>query len=335
MSLPAFSFLSERTVLVNDPSPESRADPRPVEYLFESTLRLSLGMEQLPGEDRQRHATFLRSSQQADGGFTGRLGPSDLYYTSFAVRALAIMGELHDDVARRVASYLDARSAQGTTTIDMMSLVLAVALLESSTGQLVFGSRTPVWQTQTARHLQAFQREDGGYAKGPTGAAGSTYHTFLTTVCLQLLNVPLPDPAPLVRFTLSQQDTHGGFREIRVNKRASTNPTAAAVGLLGMLRALDAETRQRTVAFLAEMQNSEGGFLAHRRIPVADLLSTFTSLMTLTDLGALDAVDTTAAARFVQSLESPDGGFRAAAWDTDRDVEYTFYGLGCRALLAR
>jgi geranylgeranyl transferase type-2 subunit beta len=32
-------------------------------------------------------------------------------------------------------------------------------------------------------------------------------------------------------------------------------------------------------------------------------------------------------------LEMPTGGFHAAAWDPAHDVEYTFYGLGCRALL--
>ena len=34
-------------------------------------------------------------------------------------------------------------------------------------------------------------------------------------------------------------------------------------------------------------------------------------------------------------LAQPAGGFFAAAWDTAADVEYTFYGLGCLALLAK
>jgi geranylgeranyl transferase type-2 subunit beta len=32
-------------------------------------------------------------------------------------------------------------------------------------------------------------------------------------------------------------------------------------------------------------------------------------------------------------LEFPTGGFRGAAWDDQADVEYSFYGLGCLALL--
>ena len=33
-------------------------------------------------------------------------------------------------------------------------------------------------------------------------------------------------------------------------------------------------------------------------------------------------------------IKREEGGFHAAAWDTHCDVEYTFYGLGCRALFA-
>jgi len=81
------------------------------------------------------------------------------------------------------------------------------------------------------------------------------------------------------------------------------------------------------------MQTDEGGLRANTRIPIADLLSTFTGLLTLTDLNAIDAIDTNAVLRYVKSLELVNGGFHAAVWDEAHDVEYTFYGLGCLALL--
>ena len=77
------------------------------------------------------------------------------------------------------------------------------------------------------------------------------------------------------------------------------------------------------------------GWIANTRIPIADLLSTFTGLLTLFDLNAPDAIQLPPARRFVESLAQPAGGFFAAAWDTAADVEYTFYGLGSLALLAR
>jgi geranylgeranyl transferase type-2 subunit beta len=72
---------------------------------------------------------------------------------------------------------------------------------------------------------------------------------------------------------------------------------------------------------------------ANTRIPIADLLSTFTGALTLLDLQAIDQIDIRAALRFAQGLQLEFGGFHAAVWDDADDVEYTFYGLGCLALL--
>jgi geranylgeranyl transferase type-2 subunit beta len=83
------------------------------------------------------------------------------------------------------------------------------------------------------------------------------------------------------------------------------------------------------------MQTDEGGLRANTRIPIADLLSTFTGLLTLQDLNAGAAVDLAAVLRFARSLELESGGFHGAEWDPAHDVEYTFYGLGTLALLAR
>jgi geranylgeranyl transferase type-2 subunit beta len=63
------------------------------------------------------------------------------------------------------------------------------------------------------------------------------------------------------------------------------------------------------------------------------LLSTFTGCWTLEKLGALERINVVQAYHYVQSLEQPEGGFLGGAWDEATDVEYTFYGLGCLALL--
>ena len=65
-----------------------------------------------------------------------------------------------------------------------------------------------------------------------------------------------------------------------------------------------------------------------------DVLSTFTGLLTVQDLDIDDLASSRIIERFLDEwLELPPGGFRAAAWDQEADVEYTFYGLGCLALL--
>ena len=60
----------------------------PATYLERLTLRLVDGLARLPAEFRARHAAYLSAAQNADGGFSGREGGSDLYYTSFALRGL-------------------------------------------------------------------------------------------------------------------------------------------------------------------------------------------------------------------------------------------------------
>jgi geranylgeranyl transferase type-2 subunit beta len=307
-------------------------NPRP-SYLEELTIRLATGVGNLPEAVRLRHAAFLKSAQRKDGGFGGRMGESDLYYTSFGLRSLAILGELYGDPAQRAAAFLHSQLTHEDRLIDQMSLVFGAALLEASAGEDAYGTSGDAWKNDLATRIMSLRRADGGFAKGPDGAASSTYHTFLALICLQLIQRPLPDRNDVLRFIMSQQVEMGGFREIRASKRAGTNPTAAAIGVLRMFDALDPAICDSTAAFLADMQDDHGGLLANTRIPLADALSTFTGVLTLIDLGQLDVIDTTATFQFIQALENPQGGFLAAGWDEVCDVEYTFYGLGSLALL--
>ena len=188
--------------------------------------------------------------------------------------------------------------------------------------------------------LRLFARSDSGYAKVVGGTAGSTYHTFLVSLCYQLLSWPVPKPAEMVRFILSRRREDGGFVEIGPMKRSGTNPTAAAVGVMQIVEAqshletfFTADLREGVVEFLAAMPSEEDGFRANARAPLADLLSTFTGLWTLRQLGALERVDAGEACAYAQQLELPTGGFHGGIWDDQTDVEYTFYGLGCLAMM--
>ena len=80
-----------------------------IPYLARLILRIAKGLEGLAPERRNKHVEFLRSMQQADRGFSGRQGGSDLYYTSFALRRLAILGALNDAIAEQAASFIRQR----------------------------------------------------------------------------------------------------------------------------------------------------------------------------------------------------------------------------------
>ena len=301
-------------------------------YLEQLTIRLAIAIAALDPETRSRHSQWLLGLQRADGGFSGREGESDLYYTSFGLRGLSMLGELHGEPAERAAAFLGGKLTTQQTIIDFLSLIYGGFLLDMSAGIDIFADAAPNWRDAVASTLESLRLKDGGYAKGPEGRASSTYHSFLVTICLQLLERTPPSPELLVQFIYSQAADDGGFREIRAGKRAGTNPTAAAIATLQILNGLSDDYREDTVDFLAEMQTDEGGLRANTRIPIADLLSSFTGLLTLFELGGEDEVDRRKIRKYARSLEVAGGGFYGAVWDEVADVEYTFYGLGVLAL---
>ena len=309
----------------------------PQPYLPRLNARLADAVARLPEGTRSRHAAYLRASQNADGGFSGREGGSDLYYTGFALRGLAVLDALTPEVCDRAAGFLRSTLTRQTSVVDFFSLLYAALLVQTGGGPDVFADSPPDWPERVAATLEAFRVADGGFTKSVGGASGSTYHTFLVGLAYQLLGRSLPHPEEIVRFVASRRRDDGGYVEIAPMRRSGTNPTAAAVGLLQLVEyeapALTADVRGGVAKFLAEMASPEGGLRANGRAPLADLLSTFTATWTLEQLGELGRIDTKQALRYAQTLEQPDGGFRGGLWDDGFDVEYTFYGLGVLALL--
>jgi len=307
-------------------------DPSP--YLVALTLRLAEGLGELPEATRHRHAEFFLSAQQPDGGFRGRDAVSDLYYTGFAVRSLALLDQLNASTAKRIARYLQTQLGGDAHIVDLFSLVFAAQLLEMAAGVHAMAGQPDDWRGRVAQLIESLRRDDGGYAKGAAGAASSTYYSFLSVLTLELLEYPVPEPEKLVKFVLSQRRDDGGFVEIRPMRRSGVNPTAAAVGTLRVLdQQAAAEASEGVVDFVCDQQSDEGGLKANTQIPIADLLSTFTGLLTLSDLGAAHELDLPAIENFANSVEQPTGGFLAASWDEETDVEYSFYGVGTLGLL--
>jgi geranylgeranyl transferase type-2 subunit beta len=307
-------------------------------YLQHLNTQLAEGIDRLPEDFRARHAAFLGDRQNVDGGFPGREGGSDLYYTGFALRSLAILDALTPEICERAAAYLRQCLTQPASVIDFFSLLYACMLIQVSGGPDVLKDAPPSWPERAAATLETFRTPDNGYAKAAGAAAGSTYHTFLVGLCYQLLGRSWPRPDEIARFVRGRRREDGGFVEIAPMRRSGTNPTAAAVGILqmaGEALGLTEIEKEEVVTFLAEMPSLEGGLRANGRAPLADLLSTFTGAWTLQQIDALDRIDTGDALDYARGLEQPDGGFRGGLWDDRTDVEYTFYGLGVVALLNR
>lgn len=304
-------------------------------YNNELMLRLSLGATLLPASVRDAHADWLLRHQRRDGGFAGREGDSDPYYTSFALRSLWILDRLDGAVAARVGEFLRGRLTRRDSVIDLISLIFGAAILEMAAGEVVISDEDTTWRENVAGMLAELRCSDGGFAKTPEGRAGSTYQSFLCVLCHEVMEVPVPDVDGLMRFIQSQRHIDGGYLEIRAAKRPGVNPTAAAIGTLKALDRLDIQRERDTVEFLLEMQSEEGGLTANTRIPFADLLSSFTGLTTLVDLNASENLSIPRLIQYAESMQSPsEGGFVGFALDQTPDVEYTFYGLATLAMCA-
>ena len=303
-------------------------------YLFDLAERLANGLRPMDDERRGRHRAFLLSQQMPDGGFRGREGDADLYYTGFAVRALSVLGTFDADDAGRVAGFLRSHAVESLNVIDLLSWLYSALVVQAATGDDLLVGLPGDFADRTAESLERLRRPDGGYAKAAEGAIGSTYHSFLVALVYELLGRELPRPNALVQFLYDRQRDDGGFVEIDPMKRSGTNPTAAAAALLRQFGGLDDEIREDVGHLLTAVWSNDGGFAANTRIPFPDGLSTFTAVLTAQDLGLARLVRKPMLRHFVtRELEFPTGGFRGAAWDVQADAEYTFYGLGVLGLI--
>jgi len=306
-------------------------------YLVKLALRLAAGLAKMPPAALEKHRSFILTQQQADGGFSGRDGGSDLYYTGFAVRSLGILGGVEKQECIQISRFLRQFQIENLSTIDLLSWLYCALIIQASGGEDLLSEAPENWNSQISRNLERLRTNDGGYAKSEQGALGSTYHTFLVVLIYQLIGLEIPGQNDLIQFLYDRQRDDGGFVEITPMKRSGTNPTAAAVATLMILNSMDDELKEDVREFLTQVKSSEGGFQANTRIPFADGLSTFTGLLTAQDLDLdlTSLVDRSQLMKFMTEwLEFPTGGFRGASWDEQADVEYTFYGLGVLALLS-
>src|SRR5436305_13594733 len=127
-------------------------------YLEDLTLRLAAAIAELPEELRARQAKYLLAAQREDGGFAGREGGSDLYYTSFALRSLAMLGELYGRPAERAAAFLRSRLSGQELIVDFLSLIYGAALLQSAAGIDVLADADTGWRNAVAAALEKLRR---------------------------------------------------------------------------------------------------------------------------------------------------------------------------------
>ncbi|MFP4057011.1 MAG: prenyltransferase/squalene oxidase repeat-containing protein [Candidatus Brocadiia bacterium] len=265
------------------------------------------------GEAAERTLRFLHRQIADDGGFRGRSGHSDLYYTAFGLDGLVALGA---PVPRSLPREVRARFGDGASLdfVHLACLARCLALLPPE---------RPVREAVLDR-LEAYRTPDGGYSQVPGARQGTAYGAFLAAMACEDMGAAPPRAGDLARSLRALQAADGAFANQPGARGGTTPATAAAVTLL---RHLGQPVEPAVGQWLLARAHPQGGFRAAPRTPMPDLLSTATALHALALLGLpLDRVRE-ACLDFVDSLWSGEGGFYGHWADDALDCEYAFYGL--------
>ena len=291
-------------------------------FLAELDGRMRGGWPRLAPHLREAVLTWLPLFAASGGGFRGRLGDADTYYTDFGVRLLDIADAPHE-AFERAGQYLGARPS-AHDVVDLFSRL--------NIGRLLGPRNITLPVPENARDILSAQvAGDGGFAH-PGGAETSGYVTFLAALIFEITGEPFPSPQRTAAALRRLKRPDGGFADRAGDASSQASTTAASVATLGKLGAIEASETADAVRFLVSLQTDSGGLGAFRGAPEPDLLSTFTAVTTLAHLGALDLLRLAPLARFVLDRKMAIG-FAGSPSDPDADVEYTFYGVGCLCLL--
>ncbi len=255
---------------------------------------------------------FLKSQQNADGGFKDRGGRSDLYYSLFGMLLLK-EGSLNPpkgDLADDSSEMLHLRqfiTQQSSSKIPGFIEQCCLTLLQKELGI------NRVSRAKTLLKLsRSFWKE--------RYSINLSYRSF---VLFLTLDAVLPFRGLLQRFSGKM------LSRVEVNEHSPCSEIAAKVFLLKMLGKDGSDEQQLLISFASE----SGGFRAFRHLEQADLLSTAVALFALKNAGCdlrlliPDCLD------FIQQNYF-NGAFLSGDGDQTVDLEYTFYGLLALGTLA-
>ena len=265
---------------------------------------------------------FIGRQLNEDGGFKGRGGQSDLYYTVFGIEALlALDGEFD---RARIKSYL--RQFGDGDSLDLVHLACLARCWADISEPRNAGIEATL-RDGILRRLEGYRCPDGGYSNSSGAQRGTAYGCFLALGAYQDLNGDMHNVTALADCVESLRTPDGAYSNDPTIRIGATPATAAA---LTILHYLNEPVSDASIEWLLSQRHPKGGFVA---VPVAgsfgvpDLLSTATALHALALAGVpLDSVSERCL-DFLDSLWSEEGAFRGSWADPTLDCEYTYYGL--------
>lgn len=264
---------------------------------------------------------FILSRANPDGGFQGRTSRSDLYYTVFALDALAALDApvAWKEIGRWLQSFQDG---EGLDLVHLACLARAWAIVSSQAPESLAPS--PELARGILNHIELYRCGDGGYAQLKNAPAGTVYGIFLAFGAWQDLNGEVPRPKELIRCLQQLETARGAWATNHESPASSTPATAAAIAVL---LELGQSVNPKSIAWLLKRAHAKGGFFANEGAPLPDLLSTATALHALNLAGYDLSPWREPALNFLDSLWTNQGSFHAHWGEETLDCEYTYYGL--------
>jgi prenyltransferase beta subunit len=267
------------------------------------------------GDAARQVENFVRSQQAPDGGFKGRDGRSDLYYTSFAIDALMA---LRVEVPEKELGVYLASFGEGEG-LDFIHLCCLLRLRQAV--------RPPAGESLVKRLLsrvETYRSEDGGYERESGLKMGSVYACLLGYGAYSDHSRLPPRPEGLKSCVDGLRTSDGAWSNDGLVRIGSVPAVAAAVTLL---RNLGHPVPDGVAGWLLGNWDAQGGFRAFPGAPMPDLLSTAVALHALGGIQADIGLVREPCLDYLDTLWTNEGGFHGNWSDDILDVEYTYYGL--------
>ncbi len=263
--------------------------------------------------------SFLKNQINPDGGFKGKSGESDIYYTLFGLSTAVILDNL--EILEDASTYIDAYSdIESLDFVHLTSYIRCVSIL-SFLDKRCADRRLDTLFTL----LEKYRADDGGYSYSRNNPIdGSIYASFLARLAYERSGRRMPGPGKIRACIKKYKTTDQAYAEAMDIQSGTTTVTAAAII---MLKELSGITDRRAGDWLIERQGAHGGFYSSPQAPTPDLLSTASAVFALNTVRCNHDKINEKCLDFTEDLMRENGGISGCANDAVPDCEYTFYGL--------
>lgn len=268
-------------------------------------------------------SAFIKTQYCPDGGFAGRDGSSDIYYTMFGLSCAAALNLRLPN--GQIECYLRNIEPEKLDLPHLLCLVKCHTAL--------FRLQHPAL-TRVAGHSSNMRKfffrgalldaAKNMLEHDSSNMLMGAYGWFLRMNLAQDCGLEVPGWSAVADLLEIFRKPDGGFSNFPETVTASTNATVAAVLLK---RQLTGEIDERALRWISGQVSTDGGFKAFPAAAVSDLLSTATSLFALNFCGMLDKNSRNTAKNYIFSTWLESGGFAGIPDEGTADCEYTFYGL--------